>query len=195
MYKILLIIWLAIAPTLSFADSKTEKFVQAVSDTVISIIKNNSINDSQKTDQLKTMFIDTVDISWMAKFAMGKNWRSIDDNQKQKFIAIYQDFLLASYLPIFKKYTGEQILILRSENINEGQFKVYTKIDRANQEDINVDYVLHDKNGKLQVFDIVAENVSLIATQRSDFGAIFSQSGFEGIINALQSKIVDNNKK
>jgi phospholipid transport system substrate-binding protein len=195
MYKILLIIWLAIAPTLSFADSKTEKFVQAVSDTVISIIKNNSINDSQKTDQLKTMFIDTVDITWMAKFAMGKNWRSIDDNQKQKFIAIYQDFLLVSYLSIFKKYTGEQILILRSENINEGQFKVYTKIDRANQEDINVDYVLHDKNGKLQVFDIVAENVSLIATQRSDFGAIFSQSGFEGIINALQSKIVDNNKK
>jgi phospholipid transport system substrate-binding protein len=195
MYKILLIIWLAIAPTLSFADSKTEKFVQAVSDTVISIIKNNSINDSQKTDQLKTMFIDTVDIPWMAKFAMGKNWRSIDDNQKQKFIAIYQDFLLASYLPIFKKYTGEKILILRSEQINEGQFKVYTKIDRANQEDINVDYVLHDKNGKLQVFDIVAENVSLIATQRSDFGATFSQSGFEGIINALQSKIVDNNKK
>jgi phospholipid transport system substrate-binding protein len=150
MFKKFIAICVLFAGINSFADSQnTEHFVQSVSDRVIGVINDPSLDDSQKTAKLKTMFIDIVDIQWMAKFALGKNWRTISDAQKQEFISSYQDFLLGSYLPIFKKYTGEKIEILKSETIAENQFKVYTKIDRVNQEDVNVDYVLHLVNGKL----------------------------------------------
>lgn len=180
------ILALSLNPKTSLASNlEAEKFVKDLSLDAIKLLKSN-LDDKQKQDKLTKLFTNSVDMDWMGKFVTGKYWRSMTSEQKQKYAASYKKFLIASYIPKFKEYTNQEIKINRVTADEDNVFLAQTDIVAADSTKIAVDYKLKKaSNGKFLIIDIIAEGISLITTQRDDFGSVLAREGVDELIAKL----------
>lgn len=169
--------------------SAPDKYVESLSNDVINVIQNGGA-DAAKEAQLTALFKKTVDSNWMGKFVLGRGWTTLTPDQQKIYLGKYTDYLVASYVPTFRKYSGEKIAVQGTKALEkDGEFTVDTTIDRPGKEAVKVNYRLRKEGGCYKVTDIIAEGISLINTQRQDFGAVFSRKGYDGLIESLDRKI------
>lgn len=174
-------------PAAHASASEAKQFIEKLSKNALDNITSNASN-SQKESKLTELFIASVDTKWMARFAMGKYWRDAAEAQRSKYTEIYTKYLLKGYIPKFKEYNNQQIKINKSYSDSEGTYIVETKIISSDGAAINVDYKVRQESGKYMIFDVIAEGVSLITTQRSDFASVLARDGVDGLISKLGSR-------
>jgi phospholipid transport system substrate-binding protein len=165
-----------------------ENFVKNVSKNAIEIIQEK-LTSEQKEAKLTELFLESVNTAWMARFAMGKYWNGTTKEQKNKYIEAHKKFLLGNYIPKFKEYNNQQVKVLKTLDSGDAEYTVVTKLVAGDGVEINIDYkIKKNEAGKNMIFDVVAEGVSLITTQRADFSAILSREGVDGLISKLEAK-------
>lgn len=176
--------------------SSAERFVRGTADNVLGVI-TKSVSNSEKSLQLERIFLNTVSIDWMAKFALSKNLRSMNATERDQYMDAYKRFLLKSYVPKFRDYNGQHIRIISSKDLGNNQFMVTTAIiDKDSTHEISVGYrckVFSD--GRMRVIDVIAENVSLMASQRSEFGSIIANGGVSSLIKRLNERAVEDGQR
>jgi phospholipid transport system substrate-binding protein len=176
------------------SESEAKEFVNKTSQKVMSIIRASNA-DGSKSQQLTNVFVDTMDIDWIAKFVLGKYWNTISDAEKSSYMSIYRSYLISSYVPLFKKYNHQDIVIESIKPLGNDQYMVSTLIKNENAESSYVvDYRLKFSSGTYKIRDIVAEGVSLLATQRSEFGAIVSNESITKLNQELKNKTTSNSQ-
>ncbi len=196
--SLLLVLAIASIPNVLRADAtlpdnsnEALAYVKDVSDKALSIITDSKVKEGDKTAKLSKLFEDSVDTQWIARFAMGTYWRDASDEQKNEYTKLHKQFLINSYVPKFKQYTNQKIVIKKAHLTDtDNEYMVETEIVNADGVSISVDYkVRKNNNGKYQIFDVVAEGVSLITTQRSEFGSILSRKGVDSLITQLKGRV------
>jgi phospholipid transport system substrate-binding protein len=165
------------------------KFINKVGDATLDIVSSKKFTSAQKEQELTKLFESSVDIEWIAKFVIGSYGRGITPEQNTEYNDLYHKFLLQSYVPKFRQYTNQKIVIINTHPESEGEFSVQTEIKTPDQPSIRVDYKVKMVSGQYKIFDIVAEGVSLITTQRSEFGSILSRNGLGFLIEKLKEKV------
>jgi len=188
-----LIVFLFIAFTAYCGDAvaspeEAQQFVEKVSKSALDVITSNA-NTAQKEKKLSDLFLTSVDTKWIAKFAIGKYWNDATEAQRAKYMEMHKKFLLSGYVPKFREYNNQQIKILKSSAAEDGEYLVETRIISADGADVSVSYkVRKSDGGKYMVFDVIAEGVSLITTERADFASILSRDGIDALIEKLGQK-------
>jgi phospholipid transport system substrate-binding protein len=56
---------------------------------------------------------------------------------------------------------------------------------------IDVDWRVRETAGSDKIIDVAVEGVSMSVTQRSDFDSIVQQSGIDGLLQNMQSRIAN----
>lgn len=166
-----------------------KEFVNTTASRVETLLKQQKA-DASIEKQLNALFADVADIEWIGKFVLGKNWQSLSSEQKVRYLQQYKQYLFASYVPLFRDYNGQKFDIRGSKILSEDQYLVSTDI-RPSDENSNptrVEYRLKYSNGSFKMRDIIAEGVSMIATQRSEFTSIMNEGGFEALMAKLRDK-------
>ena len=189
---ILSIILCSIYANIAIADDvkDAEKFISTISEKCLNIIKSK-ITEDKKTKQLEGIFIDVVDIDWMAKFAIAKFWKTMSDDEKDQYLSAYKQYLIKTYVPKFKEYNNQSIKITGSKDIGNAQYQVMTQIITTKDSDkltLNISYRCKKNNDKFKIRDITGEDFSLLSTQRSEFSAIIEKGGVEKLIKNLENK-------
>jgi phospholipid transport system substrate-binding protein len=167
---------------------EAKHFIEGIINSTVKVLKNNSSNDVDA--KITKIFEQNVDINWMAKFALGRYKNIVEANEYQRYEQTYKAYLIASYLPNFRKYHNETVHINNVKTIAENEYVVETIIKRIEGEPIAIAYAIRKQGGKFLIFDIIAEGVSLITTQRADFNATMSDShnSINTLISMLASK-------
>lgn len=164
-------------------------FVESVNDSVTGIIVDKSTSDAKKTQLLSELLNDYINIDWIGRFVLGRNWRSLDETQQTEYLKAYKEYILHTYVPIFKQYRGEYAEFISAKPLKRPEeFLVATKIVSPNDPDVAVTYRIQKTGACFKVYDIIAEGVSLINTQRQDFSSIFQRKGFDELLSILRSK-------
>jgi phospholipid transport system substrate-binding protein len=166
-----------------------QDFVKSVSNQALDLIKNKTLNDKQKEEKLISMFENVVDTKWIGRFALGSSWNSATDEQKKQYLELHHKYLINSYIPKFRQYTNQEIKFKKFYTESKGEYLVETEIVQADAPSINVNYKVRETGSKYQIYDVIAEGVSLITTQRSDFAAILSRGGIDDLIAKLKDKV------
>ncbi len=166
------------------SESQATAFVGSVGSRALDVMKSGK-GASAIQSQLETLFNEVVDVDWVAKFVMGRNWRALTPAQQQSYMSAYRTFLIKHYTSNFTEYTqGTTFKVLRATAQQRGEQLVSTQIVRPGKPPVNIDYrVRGDK-----VIDIAVEGVSLITTQRQEFASVMQRYGFDYLLNQLQQK-------
>lgn len=166
--------------------SGPEKFVQATSVKVISLLESNA-SGAEKQKRLTSMFLDVTDADWIGKFVLGKHWQGLSDDNKRRYLAAYRKYLVSSYVPKFREYNNQEIVIKGIKNLANDNYMVITDIVGGSYS-TRVEYRIRSAGDGYKIRDIIAEGVSLLTTQRSEFSSIIESEGIEALITQLQEK-------
>lgn len=164
-------------------------FVQGIGDKVIAVVTDTKLTDPEKETELTSLFVTSVDVDWIGKFVVGRFWRESSHDQQAKYMELYKKFLISSYVSKFRKYTDQKMTISKFSAEVEGDYLVETSIIDQDGKAYKIDYKIRTvANGTLGIYDIIAEGVSMITTQRSDFASILSRDGMDALIAKLAEK-------
>jgi phospholipid transport system substrate-binding protein len=173
---------------------QVKTFVESVGNKIIKIAGEKGLSEAQKRDQIISVVDDSIDSQWIARFVLGNNYRNASDAQKNKFMELYRQFMINTYGPKFKNYNGRKFTVI---SVSEQKSFFIAKAEFLPKDSnvaINTDFRVKEKDGKLMILDFIAEGISLIETQRSEFNSAISQKGMDQFLEDLALR-VDNLKK
>lgn len=171
------------------AQNSPEGFVKNIADAVLDVVQKEK--QSAAESKLITIFEDAVDIEWMSKFALGRNWRDLDDQQKHSYTKAYRQYLINTYVKRFVEYNGQKFSINASKQVSENNYVVFTTLVQADRSkaDLKIDYRLNGKTssrfGHFRIVDIVFEGVSMVTSQRAEFNEVVNSKGVDALIKML----------
>jgi phospholipid transport system substrate-binding protein len=199
-FWVIVVAALTFSMTLNVSNATSEDvidFVNSISKRTLTIANEEQTSESSKEKELEALFKQVVDTRWIGKFSLGRYWRSASNEQRAKYLNLYSKFLTQNYVPNFKEYAGSELIIQNVSEIRRNEYLVQTLItENSGSITVRIDYRLKKKGGGAKdfiVFDIIAEGVSLITTQRSEFSSIIARSGMDYLISMLENKVSKRN--
>jgi len=169
---------------------KAEQFIDNLGNDIIKIASNKKISIQERKNKIIDLFDSAVDSKWIARFVLARNYRSATKEQFTEFQKLYRDFVIYTYAPSFKGYDGEKFKI--KEVLNQGKyFMVKCSLITKDNPDINLAFRLKKRKNsdEFAILDIIAEGVSLIETQRSEFNSVISQKGLDGFLQDMSKRV------
>lgn len=177
--------------SLAATPEDAKQFAHQIGEDVLEIMRDESLNADQQLEKLESIFEEVVDVKWVARFVLGRHWRGLSPERQEEYVDAYRSFLIGHYTENFVGYSGETFELPFARQERDGEYIVRMEIQRPQgQEPIVVDYRLRENgaDATFTVFDIVVEGVSLITTQRSEFGSVVERQGVDTLIAKLKAK-------
>ena len=141
----------------------------------------------ERREQLRQILFARFDFTEMAKRALGSNWRRRTPQEQDEFVRLFTEILERAYADIIESYTDEKIVYL-NERVEGGFADVGSKILTSRGEEYSVNYKAHLISNEWKVYDVIAENISLVNNFRSQFNRVIANSSYEELLRRLRDK-------
>jgi phospholipid transport system substrate-binding protein len=172
------------------AGAPTEEIRTAI-DKGVQILKSAKLDSgkqrAQVIEQLREIVYTRFDFDEMAKRSLGSHWRRLSPQQQKEFVTAFRELLETTYADKIDLYEGQQVEYV-GETIDKNYAEVNTRVIGKNRETYLVDYRLHQVDGKWRIYDVVAENISLVNNYRSQFNRVVVNSSVEELIKRIKQK-------
>jgi phospholipid transport system substrate-binding protein len=173
-----------------YAGVPTEEIRTAI-DQGIEILKSAKLDNnkqrSQVINQLREIVYTRFDFEEMAKRSLGSHWRRLNPQQQKEFVSAFTELLETTYADKIDLYEGQQVEYI-GETIDKNYAEVNTRVIGKNRQTYTVDYKLHEIGGKWRIYDVIAENISLVNNYRSQFNRVIVNSSIEELIKRIRQK-------
>jgi len=183
----------AVAPTASSPIPTIEAFHAGL----LEIMKEaKTIGFQGRVEKLEPLMGRTFDLDFMASKTVGRHWATLSDADKKRWAATFTRFTTANYAGRFTGFTGEQFITLGVEEAAHDTRLVRTKIVVPNEEDVELNYRVIQRDGTWRVIDVFLNGkVSELALRRSEYASALKRDGFEQLVASVETKIADLQSK
>jgi phospholipid transport system substrate-binding protein len=165
--------------------------IKGTVDKAVLVLKDPRLKPAAKTkerrEQLRQILFARFDFTEMAKRALGSNWRRRTPQEQDEFVRLFTEILERAYADIIESYTDEKIVYL-NERVEGGFADVGSKILTSRGEEYSVNYKAHLVSNEWKVYDVIAENISLVNNFRSQFNRVIANSSYEELLRRLRDK-------
>jgi len=172
------------------ANPAAASFIQTMGSEAIQELTGPNVPQHDREARFRKLLDSHFDMAAIAKFVLGRYWRTATDAERADFQKLFEDYIVQSYSVRFGDYSGERFEVSGSSGAEDDIVIVHSKIDRTGAEDVRLDWRLHQAGGSFAVVDIIVEGVSMAVTQRSEFASVIQSEGgtVKGLIEALRAK-------
>jgi phospholipid transport system substrate-binding protein len=165
--------------------------IRTTVDKAIVVLRDFRLKPAAKTkerrDQLKQILFARFDFTEMAKRALGANWRRRTAKEQEEFVQLFTELLERAYADIIESYTDEKIIYI-GERLDGAYADVASKILTSSGTEFSITYKAHLINSEWRVYDVVAENISVVNNFRSQFDRVIAKSSYEELLRRLRDK-------
>ena len=176
-------------PGLAQPSDQAGAFINAVLTNITAIVNGNSPL-AQKQSALAQIVDRDVDVNDVARFCLGRFWRTATPEQQRDYTALFHSVLLRNITGKIGDYQGVTFTLGRSQP-REGGTAVSTTVTRPNNPPSKVDWLISTTSGSPKIVDVIAEGTSLRLTQRSDYASYLSRNNenVQALINAMRQQV------
>jgi phospholipid transport system substrate-binding protein len=177
------------------ADSPLE-VVRSTTDQALKVLTDSSgggkTPSQQQLEKMWSLVLPRFDTQELAQRALGGNWQKLTDEQQREFTSLFIELVKMSYSDTLKRYSKDSQVSFDQERIEGDQAEVQTRISSpAQSAPFSVAYRLHLEGDGWLIYDVVAENVSLVQNYRNQFARIMAKSSGAGLLEALKQKVAE----
>ncbi len=149
-------------------------FVQETARQLLSVINtNSSLPEKQKL--IRPMIDARVDVDGIARFCLGRFWRTASPDQQGDFLKLFHAVLVKSVSGKIGDYNGVTIDVGKAQMRDEGVI-VTTTITRPNNAPAQVDWLVVTQAGQPRLADMIAAGTSLRLTTRKDYESYLNRN-------------------
>jgi len=185
------LVWIAtVASVQARAGEPTDAIRNAINQGV-GILKNAKLENqkqrAQVIDRLREIVYPLFDFNEMAMRSLGANWRRLNPEQRKEFVATFTLLLEKTYADQIDLYDGQKV-VFSNETIDGNYAQVDSKIFDRQGQNYSVVYRLHQVDGRWRIYDVVAENISLVNNYRSQFNRVIAKSSVEELLRMMKQQ-------
>ena len=159
-------------------------FVQSTVNRASQTLSSN-LSKLEKIEKLKNIAKETVDIKGLGFYTLGAYRKTINEDQKKQYNALFEEYFLITFASRLAEYSNPEIEVNSKKKLNENYTMVSsTLVSTEQRPEVNIDWRIYTKNpDNLKIRDLIIEGLSLARTQKEEFSSIIESN--DGDINAL----------
>jgi phospholipid transport system substrate-binding protein len=149
---------------------------------------------TQRYEMLAPVVQSTFDLRLVLQLVVGFGWNSMSPSQQQTLLTAFTEYSVATWVSNFNSYSGQRFQFLPNydRSIGSTQVVVATQIVSASGTTHRLDFVMRLTPAGWRAVDVLADNISRLATLRSDFSSLVaSDSSGANLAQALRKKATD----
>lgn len=179
---------ICVAPAMA-SEKAAEQFAVELAENAVSILEDTNLSETGKQNALEGLFAKSIDFDWVARFVLGKHWRTAEDAQRKAYAKSYKQFIVTNFTQRLGEYSGQDYVVkqVRAEG-EPGEYLLTMELKNSNEPAVFLDYRLRKQGSQFKIFDIIIEGVSLITTQRTEFNSVVDRKGLDFLISALEKR-------
>ena len=174
-------------PTLAVAEASNgaEGYIGELAQEAIAL--SPSATDGQE-GQLEQLLDRSTDIAVVGRLVLGRYWRTASAEQRQEYLKLFRGYVLAGLSRRLGGTRGiEKVEVTGSRPARGQDSMVATLITLGNgASPSRLEWRVRRVGDGYRIVDVVAEGVSLVLTNRNEFGAIVAKSGLDGLLQQLR---------
>ena len=177
MKKIILFLFLFNLSYVNVYSLEPDIFVQSTVNRASQILSKN-ISKEDKINQLKSIAKETVDIKGIGFYSLGSARKNLDNNQKQKYFILFENYFLKSFSSRLSEYTNPKIEVQGKEVLNKNYTIVNSLlVSTSDRPEVKIDWRVYSKNPESPLIrDLIIEGLSLARTQKEEFASIMNSN-------------------
>jgi len=158
-------------------------------DAVLHALQSGDVSEEAKMRRVKSIISEHFDFRAMSSRVLATNWKQATKKQRNRFSSLFRELLSNTYWLKISGYKNETVEYVGESRRGEKLATVKTLI-KTDTVDIPVDYKMYRKDdGKWYAYDVVIEQVSLVRNYRGSFQQMVRDSGIDGLIAQLETKV------
>jgi phospholipid transport system substrate-binding protein len=177
--------------------NEPQRIIQQVSDGLMRVLRED--RNLLRTDPgyvyrlVDELFLPHVDVPRVSALALGSYWRDATPEQRRVFQAEFQRLLIQTYASALDALSAWEIRFLPMQ-LEPGTTRtlVRTEIQQPGGQPVRVDYRMALSDGRWRAYDVAVQEISLLASYRSQFAAVAQRRGIDGLLEELSAR---NNTK
>ncbi len=173
-----------------------KNFIKVMTEDAISMLTVKDISRSERARRFRILMKKNFALKGIAKFVLGRHWRKASEEQKEEYLQLFEDLMVATYADRFEKYSGEKLLIKKAEVRGKKDAIVHTTMVKAGNatKPLKVAWRVRGKGGTFTIIDVMVEGISMIMTQKSEFASFIKQNGggLDALLMELKKRVQDN---
>lgn len=170
-------------------------FIKNLVDTAIAALANKQMSDDQREKTFHQLLDQDFDMPVISRFVLGRHWKNADAQDKQRFLDLFEEYVVRSYAQRFSEYSGETVKIIGSRPESETTTLVRSEVVRMNgAPPAKVDWRVRQTPNGYKIVDVEVEGVSMVLTQREEFASVIDRAGgVAGLNKELEQKMASGN--
>lgn len=173
-------------------DETPGEFIEKLADKAVAALTINDITRVERVRRFRTLLNDHFDVKIIGRFVLGRYWRQASEEERAEYLTLFEDLIVDTYVDRFAKYSGEALLVIKTEAIQDDDSIVFSSINRpSGGPPVSIAWRLRLRNGNYLIIDVMVEGVSMGQAQRSEFASVIRRNG--GAVKGLLAKLRDCN--
>jgi len=156
-------------------------------DQVIKVLDDPSMARQDRRAAVRKIAHEAFDVAETAQRVLARHWQARTQAEREEFTQLFADLLERTYIARMDEYGGERIRYV-SESIDGKLASVRARITTRNGTEVAVESRMSLRGDRWLIYDILIENVSLVANYRSQFDRIVRSSSYEELVRRLKTK-------
>ncbi len=185
----------ACVPLLAAAQEAPDVLVKRVTDELLTIVKTDKELQAGNTRKVVELAEQKVlpyfDFPRMTRLAVGRNWNTANDAQKEALVKEFRTLLVRTYSSSISAYRNQTIEMKPLKMVAaDKDVTVRTAVIQQGGPPIPIDYAMEKSDAGWKVYDVTIDGVSLVTTYRGTFNDQIQKGGIDGLVKTL----VDRNR-
>ena len=155
----------------------------------LTAVVNGSGSIAARRAALEKIIDSTVDLTSVARFCLGRFWRTATEAQRQDYTTQFHHVLVNSITTKVGDYQGVTFTMGRSAPRDDA-FNVSTTVTRPGNAPNKAEWLVSMTGGSPKLIDVIAEGVSLRLTQRADYASYLERhnNNVQALIDAMRQQ-------
>ncbi len=163
------------SPAWAMTADQAKQHVETTVNELVSLLKQPG-SAASRAPELRRIMETRGNLPQIAQFSAGRVWREMSPEQQQRFVDAFSHYVANAYAKRFSEYSGNpDIYIGKVVDAGQKGFLVQSPIRQAGGQPVDVQWLVSDRGGKVQVIDIIIEGVSMATTQREEIASMFQR--------------------
>lgn len=155
-----------------------EAFIRSMADTAIVRLTDAEITREERKVRMRELMSEYFFVPGIAQWVLGRFWRKASKEERDEYVALFEDLMVETYVDRFATYNGETLEIVKTDVRNEKDAIVTSTLIRPETtEPIQVDWRVRARGDVYKIIDIMVEGVSMGQTQRAEFASSIKNNG------------------
>ncbi|MEE3206369.1 MAG: ABC transporter substrate-binding protein [Pseudomonadota bacterium] len=175
---------------LAGSSPEAQKFIEDFGNEAIESLTENGLTDQVRMDRFRNLYKKDFATGAIVRFVLGPYWKKSSKEDRKKFAKLLEDYVVVSYAPKWKNYSGETFSVYDSIEESAKIILVRSDVTPSEGTPIKLDWRVGN-DSPYRIYDIAVEGVSMIITQRSEFMSVIKNGGgtIAPLITALEEKL------